>query len=200
MTSPLDLEARQALLHEAATARASLEQKAAAEAATALAILIRDGSNVLERALEASTHVELGAATKYWLDFRRVLAPTVAAIARERGPVGVAFFLGCLKRLAVLSGSPESDRSAQATSSRVRGLAAAELKAGDIVEAVLLEERTKKGGWKARHVATGITGPIINSDAVPSDRAPDDTVKLLVAAVARREASFRWPNEPSART
>lgn len=200
MMSPLDLEARQGLLREAATARATLEQKAAAEAATALAILVRDGLDGLERALDASTHVELGAATKYWLDVRPALAPTVAAIAKERGPVGVAFFLGWLKRLAALPDSSASTRSAQATSGRGRGLVAAELKPGDVVDAVLLEERTRRGGWKARHVGTGMTGPIVNSDAVPSDRAPGDTVKLLVASVSRRDASFRWPNEPSTRT
>jgi CRISPR-associated protein Cmr6 len=45
-------------------------------------------------------------------------------------------------------------------------------KAGERVDAILLEEKTKKGGWKARHCHTGISGPIQNSAAGPSATSP----------------------------
>lgn len=195
MTSALDLETRRTLLREAQSVCASLKQKAAAEAATALAIFLRDGWSVLEQALDPSTRVELGAATRHWLDFRRAAAPVVVAIAQQHGPVGVAFFLGWLKRLATLSQAATTRRAPWAASRPTAGLAAPQLKAGDVVEAVLLEERTKKGGWKARHVETGLAGPIVNSDALSVNRAPGDRITLVVTSVGRREAAFRYPDE-----
>jgi len=105
----------------------------------------------------------------------------------EHGRAGVAYFLGWLKRRAALS-----DRAVRLP---VSGLAASKLKAGDAVEAVLLEERTKKGGWRARDPVTGLTGPIVNSDAVPPDGAPGDAITLTVASVGRREVAFRYPDE-----
>src|SRR5690606_20321350 len=53
-------------------------------------------------------------------------------------------------------------------------------KPGEFVEAVLLEERTRKGGWKARHEVSGLEGPIQNSAAVPADKKPGDRVTLIV--------------------
>jgi hypothetical protein len=196
----LDLEARRALLDEAAAARADLGQKPAAEAATALAILLRDGLTALERAFDPSTRIELGAASEHWLAFRRATAPVLAEITREHGPAGAAFFLGWLKRLAVLSEPPTGRRPSQASTRQACRPATFELKAGDVVDAVLLEERTKKGGWKAQHLATGLTGPIVNSDAVPSDREPGETIKLVINAVTRREASFRYSDEARSQT
>jgi len=66
-------------------------------------------------------------------------------------------------------------------------------KSGDRVEAVLLEERTKKGGWKARHEHSGLSGPIQNSDAVPAEKKPGDHVELLVAFASPRGIAFKWP-------
>jgi len=66
-------------------------------------------------------------------------------------------------------------------------------KAGELVDAVLIEEKTKKGGWKAKHEPTGLSGPIQNTDAVPKDKAPGDVVKLTIAIVTAREISFKWP-------
>lgn len=63
------------------------------------------------------------------------------------------------------------------------------------VEAVLLEERTKAGGWKAKHEATGLSGPIQNSDHVALGCKAGDRVSLIVAAVGTREIAFRWPTE-----
>jgi len=66
-------------------------------------------------------------------------------------------------------------------------------RSGERVEAVLLEERTKKGGWKARHVASGISGPIVNSAEVPAGQNAGDTVTLIVHSASQREISFYWP-------
>lgn len=63
------------------------------------------------------------------------------------------------------------------------------LKPGQKVEAQLLEERTKKGGWKARHALSGLVGPIQNSDAVPGDKKAGDTLQLIVA----NATDFRYP-------
>lgn len=66
---------------------------------------------------------------------------------------------------------------------------------GARVEVVLLEEKTKKGGWKAKHEASGLQGPIQNAADVPGDAEPGRRVDLVVASVNRnrREIAFRWP-------
>ncbi len=66
-------------------------------------------------------------------------------------------------------------------------------RAGEWVQAELLAEKTKKGGWKARHVATGIAGPIQNSADVPADKKPGDQVVLIVQSATQREIAFRYP-------
>jgi CRISPR-associated protein Cmr6 len=63
---------------------------------------------------------------------------------------------------------------------------------GSGVEAVLLEEKTKKGGWRAKHEPTELTGPIQNSGEVPGDRKPGDKLTLVVASVNEREIAFRY--------
>lgn len=68
---------------------------------------------------------------------------------------------------------------------------------GDCVEAVLLEERTRKGGWKARHEPTGLQGPIQNTKDVPDTAEPGQRISLIVA-FAQREMAFTWPT-PAAR-
>jgi CRISPR-associated protein Cmr6 len=65
--------------------------------------------------------------------------------------------------------------------------------AGDRVEAELLAEKTKNGGWKARHLATGLSGPIVNSADVPAEQKPTEKVTLVVASVSGQQMSFRWP-------
>ncbi|HVS38761.1 MAG TPA: type III-B CRISPR module RAMP protein Cmr6 [Gemmataceae bacterium] len=64
---------------------------------------------------------------------------------------------------------------------------------GNRVEAVLLEERTKKGGWKAKHESSGLDGPIQNTGDVPGDKKPGDKVTLIVASATQREIAFRYP-------
>ncbi|MBI2190382.1 MAG: type III-B CRISPR module RAMP protein Cmr6 [Planctomycetes bacterium] len=61
------------------------------------------------------------------------------------------------------------------------------------VEAILLEEKTNKGGWKARHDPCGLSGPIQNTSDVPPDKKPGDKVQLLVASCNPTSIAFRWP-------
>ena len=71
---------------------------------------------------------------------------------------------------------------------------------GERVDAVLLGEKTKKHGWKAKHETSGLQGPIQNTTAVPSDAEPGQRVNLVVASVNRnrREIAFRWPTPDDA--
>jgi CRISPR-associated protein Cmr6 len=64
---------------------------------------------------------------------------------------------------------------------------------GEIVNAQLLEERTKRGGWKALHEPSGLAGPIQNSGDVPADKNVGDTLKLVIASANERELAFRYP-------
>lgn len=66
-------------------------------------------------------------------------------------------------------------------------------KNGEIIEAVLLEERTKKGGWKARHVGSGLSGAIENSSDVPADKKAGDSVRLILKSAKGQESGFRYP-------
>jgi CRISPR-associated protein Cmr6 len=67
---------------------------------------------------------------------------------------------------------------------------------GEVVDAQLLEERTKKGGWKAIHEPSGLSGPIQNSGDVPSDKNAGDALRLLVASANEHELAFRFPTRP----
>lgn len=66
-------------------------------------------------------------------------------------------------------------------------------KAGDRVDAVLIEEVTNRGGRKARHGASGLVGPIQNSNDVPTDNKPGDILSLLVAYASPQQIAFRYP-------
>ncbi|QUV83702.1 hypothetical protein [Chloracidobacterium aggregatum] len=68
------------------------------------------------------------------------------------------------------------------------------LSPGNTVKAMLLEEKTKKGGWKARHLDSRREGPIVNTKEVPGDKQPGEEVELIVAS-AGDSLSFRWPTE-----
>jgi len=61
------------------------------------------------------------------------------------------------------------------------------------VQAELLEEKTKNGGWKAREIETGIAGNIENSREVPAERKPGDSVELIVRIANPKNAAFVWP-------
>jgi CRISPR type III-B/RAMP module RAMP protein Cmr6 len=64
---------------------------------------------------------------------------------------------------------------------------------GDRVEAVLLEARTNRGGWRARHEPSGLTGPVNNTGDVPSDKNPGDRLTLIVASANPRSIAFKYP-------
>ena len=67
--------------------------------------------------------------------------------------------------------------------------------AGERVHAVLLEEKTKKRGWKARHETSGMQGPIQNAGDAPGDAELGQSVDLIVASANPREIAFRWPTD-----
>jgi len=66
-------------------------------------------------------------------------------------------------------------------------------KANERVEALLLEQKTKKGGWRAKHEASGMDGAIQNTNDVPGNAEPGQRVNLLVAFARPREIAFWWP-------
>ena len=65
-------------------------------------------------------------------------------------------------------------------------------KPGDRVQAELVEEKTRKGGWKARHLESGLQGPIQDTRNVAADAKPGQQVELTVASVSSREMAFKW--------
>ena len=66
---------------------------------------------------------------------------------------------------------------------------------GDYVQAILLEEKTKKGGWKAKYEPASLVGPIQNSQDVPADKKPGDIEELRIQICNPNEIHFRWPTE-----
>ncbi|MGH8012910.1 MAG: type III-B CRISPR module RAMP protein Cmr6 [Candidatus Binataceae bacterium] len=89
----------------------------------------------------------------------------------------------------------ESLEGGSQRSSVVQAKLVAPPKPGEMVEVQLLEERTKKGGWRATHEPSGWSGPIENTSDVPTDKNPGDKLKLTVkhASVSGRELTFRYP-------
>jgi CRISPR-associated protein Cmr6 len=71
-------------------------------------------------------------------------------------------------------------------------------KPGERVEAVLLAERTRKGGWKARHELSGLAGPVQNSAIVPPEKKAGDRMVLIVKIAKGQESAFEYPVEPDA--
>jgi hypothetical protein len=71
-------------------------------------------------------------------------------------------------------------------------------KSHETVQAVLHEERTRKGGWRAQIRGHSQSGPIQNSDKVPPDAKPGDLVTLILASINDREAAFTWPTSDTA--
>lgn len=57
-------------------------------------------------------------------------------------------------------------------------------KSGDLVECILLAEKTRRGGWKAKLVKSDLVGPITNSSDVPPDTHPNKTVTLRIGAIS----------------
>jgi CRISPR-associated protein Cmr6 len=66
------------------------------------------------------------------------------------------------------------------------------LRVGTIIEGVLLEEKTKKGGWKARETSSGLAGAIQNSQTVPPGAKPGDRVKLKIKIANPKDPAFEY--------
>jgi len=66
-------------------------------------------------------------------------------------------------------------------------------KPGEHVEAVLLNEKTKKGGWKAMLEPSGLSGYIHNTADVPHDKKPGDKLMLIIASASSREVALQYP-------
>lgn len=66
-------------------------------------------------------------------------------------------------------------------------------KAGDWVETVLLAERTKNGGWKARLKDGPLGGPVTNPNDVPADKKAGDAVTLIIGSINASQIQFRYP-------
>lgn len=92
-------------------------------------------------------------------------------------------------RLVPAVSLPEARRPSSAAPARPKVLP----RPGERVAAQLLEERTKKGGWRAMHAPSGLSGPIQNSGDVPSNRKAGDTLELIVASATERGLDFRYP-------
>ncbi|MBF2053056.1 MAG: type III-B CRISPR module RAMP protein Cmr6 [Candidatus Sericytochromatia bacterium] len=67
--------------------------------------------------------------------------------------------------------------------------------AGEWYEVTLLEERTKKDGWRATESKSGLSGPVVNTSMVPGDAEPGQKVQMIVHAVNKLEMMFRWPTD-----
>ena len=68
-------------------------------------------------------------------------------------------------------------------------------KSGDRIQAVLIDEKTKKGKWKAQIASGGMIGDIMNSEAVPGDAKPGQEVSLFVRVAHATNGSFCWPTD-----
>lgn len=124
------------------------------------------------------------------------LAERILRDALEKWGVGGKTSAGYGRLVGPERLAASATRTPAATAARAR----ASPKAGDRVEAVLLEERTKKGGWKALHEPSGLAGPIHNSGDVPASEKAGSRVTLVVASVSAREIAFRFPAGPAAET
>ena len=70
---------------------------------------------------------------------------------------------------------------------------------GEEVAGVLLSEKTRKGGWRAKLVSRELTGPITNTAEVPDLARAGQSVTLIVEAVNRKgdRIQFRWSAQPN---
>ena len=67
---------------------------------------------------------------------------------------------------------------------------------GQRARAVLIDEKTKRGAWKASVEIGGerIVGDIFNTGEVPPDAEPGLAVELIVRVANPKNASFLWPS------
>ena len=60
------------------------------------------------------------------------------------------------------------------------------------VSAVLLEKKTKKGDWRARHEDSGLEGSIQDPNNAPEGLTVRKRVELTVAYATKNDIQFRW--------
>jgi hypothetical protein len=65
---------------------------------------------------------------------------------------------------------------------------------GDKVECVLLDGKTRKGGWRAKLLKCGAEGPITNTADVPKSAEPGQMVTLRVGTITHdgKRVQFHW--------
>ena len=66
------------------------------------------------------------------------------------------------------------------------------LTAGKEVRVILLEEKTKKGGWKVSPVGMDTTGAVVNSVDVPLEKDVGDEILVIVNSPNPQNPSFRY--------
>jgi CRISPR-associated protein Cmr6 len=110
----------------------------------------------------------------------------------------IEFLRGDLKRRAALPprAVPSASRRTPSGPDRAASVAPSPppgSRPGDRVKAVLLTEKTKKGGWKAKLEDAGLSGPIQNTADVPDHQQQGNVVDLILASISQRQVAFRWP-------
>jgi hypothetical protein len=60
------------------------------------------------------------------------------------------------------------------------------------VRAVLQEEKTKKGKWKAAPAGYPFVGTVINSDQIPADSQPGDEIEVIVKIAKEDNSSYQY--------
>ena len=67
-------------------------------------------------------------------------------------------------------------------------------KTGDMIQCVLMGEKTRKGGWKANLLQRPTDGPITNTADVPKSAKPGEVVMLRVGAISNdgKRIQFHW--------
>jgi len=63
---------------------------------------------------------------------------------------------------------------------------------GEIVKCVLLD-RVGSGQWRARHEASGLQGPIVNSNKVAKEAKSGDPVRLKLTKARGKDSRFEVP-------
>jgi hypothetical protein len=64
---------------------------------------------------------------------------------------------------------------------------------GQLVDALLVEDRKGKGRRFAKDLKSGLSGNIQNPGDIPADKKVGDTVQLLVAFSTKDQIQFKWP-------
>lgn len=103
-------------------------------------------------------------------------------------------FGGDIQRRAAMQ-PPPSPRSQGITSSRQQSPSNSTSphlpQVNERIQVVLLDKPTKKGGWKALHQPSGLTGPIKNSGDVPADKKAGDTIEVFLI---NQQPQFAYPS------